>query len=227
MFDVFAVGVVGWFFYACLAFAVVGLRQAVENSEWRDLDDRLVVTAIAPVAAVGLAVFFGARALMFLAAKLRRIAVPFGCLVLMLTLVAPGQAFASDTALVIPWGAWLAGILDASVAPLAVLAIWGLRRLPAWVVESIERAFSARVEQLCSRAIDFAVKAVAARIRDRQVVIDPGSEIVRQAYDYAVRHAPVLSERIGLDLLKEKIFARVEPEDIAFAMGASEQTQAA
>ncbi|MGI6245183.1 MAG: hypothetical protein ACOYJQ_05385 [Pseudochelatococcus sp.] len=117
---------------------------------------------------------------------------------------------ATDGVITIPWGAWLAAVLDwASAIVIAVIA-WALRRLPAGIHAIIRQL---RAEQLLGRAVDYGINAVKGATRGKKLDIVTTHAVIETAAEYAVANAPVLVGRLGADTLRAKILARIEADE--------------
>jgi hypothetical protein len=134
-------------------------------------------------------------------------------------LVLAPAAFAADNTVTVPWGDWLASVLDWSSTILAAIALWLLRRLPRSIYDALQ---TLRVEQLLSRAVGYGLSAVEGAVAGKTLDLHVTSQVLQAAADYAVSNAPALVAWIGPDTLKAKILARLEvaPEVTAAAIGA-------
>lgn len=113
----------------------------------------------------------------------------------------------------IPWGDLLATLLlylqDTLLAALLAALTWVVGRvLPSWLAPIIG---TARLEQLLTRAIDYAIATTAGAVKGQEVSVNVGNELAAKALRYAVEHGPgwLISWAGGKELLAEKIVARI------------------
>lgn len=123
-------------------------------------------------------------------------------------------ALAQDggTTVTVPWGNLLSSLLlslqeTITVALLAVLTAV-IARLPGWVTSIIG---TARVDQLLTRAIDYAIATTAGAVQGEALSVDVGNAVVAKALRYALEHGPgwLIGWMGGAEMVAEKIIARV------------------
>lgn len=117
-------------------------------------------------------------------------------------------ADASTSAVSIPVNEWV-GSLAAIIGPvLAAAVVWLIRKLPAQMASLL---MTMRVDQLLTRAIDFAVNSVKDATKDKALTVDVGNEVVAKALQYAIDHGPKgISDWMGgPDMIRQKIIARL------------------
>jgi hypothetical protein len=130
-------------------------------------------------------------------------------------------ALAAPSAVVIPWGDWLAGVGSAVGDLIAVALLAALTALAARLPGPIAAIIlSARAEQLLERAVGYGVNAVAGAAKGRALTVDVGSEVLAEAARYAIAQAPGLVARLGgAEALRRMIFARLNLDADASAAG--------
>lgn len=130
-----------------------------------------------------------------------------GALVCVLAVIS-APALASN-AVTIPWGDWLADVLNYfnQIVIGVVVAVFGwlVRKLPAQIADFI---FAMKVEQLLTRSLGYAVGAVAGAARGKAVTVDIANDVLREAAKYAAANAPTIAGRIA-DTLRPKLLARL------------------
>lgn len=147
-------------------------------------------------------------------------------------LVAPGEdpvqifetatptQFTPDGTVDVPWGDWLAQLLNAAIAIIAAAALWLLRKLPTHMVAALDM-FSGmmgqgRVNELIEKAVTYGVNTTAGAVRGKTLKVGVGNEVLERAFEYAMRHAPGLVAKLGgMVALREKIIARLDLEEDA------------
>lgn len=120
----------------------------------------------------------------------------------------PAFAQAATTTVVIPWGDWLAAIINESGPVLLAIALWLIRKLPAaWLSEQNIK----RIDHLLDRAISYGINTVAGAAKGKELSADVGSEVVAQALNYAIEHGPgsLVGWAGGENGIREKIIARL------------------
>jgi hypothetical protein len=123
-------------------------------------------------------------------------------------------AFVPDGEVPIAWGALvdalIGDLLDTLPMVLAGFVAWVLRKLPEEVA-GIFRAW--RVDQLLDKALQYGINATRGAVKDRALTVQVGNEVLERAFEYALRHAPMLVSKIGAsEYLREKIIARLNLE---------------
>jgi hypothetical protein len=125
---------------------------------------------------------------------------------------------AIDGQVVVPWGDWTAAALHGVTGLVVAAAGWALRRAPAELHFMMRMA---RVDQLLERSIQFGVNSVAGAVAGRRLTVPVANRVLERAGDYAIAHAPELVARLGgLNVLKEKLLARLDVEEAAEFAGA-------
>jgi hypothetical protein len=115
----------------------------------------------------------------------------------------PSVVFAAgDGTVAVPIGDWVAQATT-SIASLCVAALsWVIARwAPTWVRTQL-------TEQLLSRAVDYALGAVAGAAKGKVLDMPIANAVLREAATYAVAHAPTTAKWIG-DTLEPKLIARL------------------
>lgn len=130
-----------------------------------------------------------------------------------------------DGGVALPWGDFLAELLQVVLLAAATLAAFLLRRLPKAVVDVIDAVSRVTLQKNASEflelALGYGINTTADAVRGKALPIKVGSEVVERAVEYALRHAPGLVRKMGGALqLREKLIARLNLE-------ASEQFTAA
>lgn len=107
------------------------------------------------------------------------------------------------------WGATVTQWLEAIAWLLASAALVALRRLPANLVAVFGNA---RVELLLQNAIGYGLNAVAGAVKGKTLEVNVGNQVLAQALQYAVDHAPgwLQSWAGGPEGLAKKIWARLD-----------------
>lgn len=132
-------------------------------------------------------------------------------------------AFAQETSVAIPWGDWLSEILvfvgGIIITALGAILTWAATFLPATLRAYINQQMIKQAEQLLARAIDYAIEAVSGAAKGQKLSISVGHEVVATAMRYAIEHGPakLIEWMGGVDLLREKILARLDLEPDASA----------
>lgn len=114
----------------------------------------------------------------------------------------PSAVLAADGSVTVPIGDWIAQATT-SIASLCVAALsWVIARwAPTWVRTQL-------TEQLLSRAVDYALGAVAGAAKGKVLDVPVANAVLREAATYAVAHAPTTAKWIG-DTLEPKLIARL------------------
>lgn len=123
----------------------------------------------------------------------------------------PANAQAVD-AVTIPYGDWLAQLLAGVSAVVLPLVTYAFRKLPRNAGEFL---FSKRVDQLLDRALTYGINATANAVKGKTLDLQTGNLVVNMAIDYATKHAPKLIDEFGVQMLREKILARIDLDDVA------------
>lgn len=121
---------------------------------------------------------------------------------LVLDFLLPPVAHAGDGTVTVPVGDWIVQ----ATSSLASLAVAGLmwvasRWLPTWIRMQL-------TEQLLTRAVDYALAVVAGAAKGKVLEIPVANAVLREAANYAVKHAPATARWIG-DTLEPKLIARL------------------
>lgn len=134
---------------------------------------------------------------------------------LICVLYASPSAFAQEaggTTVTIPWGDTLSTILVGfqdtfTVTLLAVLSLV-VARMPGWVTAIMGPA---KIEQLLTKAIDYAIATTAGAVKGQELSMDVGNRIAARALRYAVEHGPgwLIEWAGGEKKVGEKIVARL------------------
>lgn len=111
-------------------------------------------------------------------------------------------ASVADGSVTVPIGDWIAQATT-SIASLCIAALsWIIARwAPTWVRTQL-------TEQLLSRAVDYALGAVAGAAKGKVLDVPVANAVLREAATYAVAHAPTTAKWIG-DTLEPKLIARL------------------
>lgn len=145
----------------------------------------------------------------FLLACLVSVLVVLGLALALQPAQAADAAAAGGGAVAIPWGDWLAAALawGRDLLVYGVIALVGLamRRLPASIVTFLE---AAQVEQLLTRAVDYAIAAVAGAQHGKSAELSIANTVLEQALTYACAHGPDLAAKYA-DTLHAKVLARM------------------
>lgn len=119
---------------------------------------------------------------------------------------------ATDGVTSIPWGDWLAAILDWATAIIIAVIAWALRQLPAGSYAIIQQL---RVEQLLERAVDYGINATKNATWGKKLDIPTTNAVIEIAAEYAATNAPALVQYLDPETLRAKILARIEvTEDV-------------
>lgn len=120
---------------------------------------------------------------------------------------------ADDTTVVVPWGDTLAALLlhfqeFLTVTLLGLLSVV-VAKMPSWVTAIMGPA---KVEQLLTRAIDYAISTTAGAVKGQEVSVQVGNELAAKALRYAIKHGPkwLIDWAGGQEMLAEKIVARID-----------------
>lgn len=122
-----------------------------------------------------------------------------------------------DGEIIVPWGDWLSELLKAMLAIAGAAVLWLLRRLPSHVVDFLDMlsgmAGQGRANELLEKALGYGINTTAGAVRGKALPVKVGNEVLERALEYALRHAPMLVEKIGgVAGVREKIIARLELE---------------
>ena len=120
-------------------------------------------------------------------------------------------ALAADTTVTVPFGdyiAFAADLVSKYAAPLVAIILGiAARVLPAAIVDYLAML---RIEQLLTRAVGYGITAVKGAAEGQTLTVNVGNEVLAQALNYAIKHAPdVVTWAGGADALREKILARL------------------
>lgn len=126
--------------------------------------------------------------------------------------------FAPDGQVDVPYGDFIAELLAYLAGVAGIAALWLLRRLPKVVVDALDAiggiTLQKRADELLELAIAYGVNTTANAARGKTLSLKVGNEVLERAFEYALRHAPGLVNKIGgLVQLREKIIARLDIAD--------------
>jgi hypothetical protein len=118
------------------------------------------------------------------------------------------QAAPEGTKVVWAWGEIISSCAQAVAWVLASLAMVAFRKLPANLVAVFGNA---RVDLLLNNAIGYGLNAVAGAVKGKTLQVDVGNQVLAQALQYALDHAPgwLQSWAGGPEGLAKKIWARL------------------
>jgi hypothetical protein len=106
-------------------------------------------------------------------------------------LLSPARAAAAAAAAGVPWGDWLAGLLQpvsACLVPLAAAAVTaGIARVAPWAASVLTRD---RVEAAIRAGAEFGLNAVAGAAKGRAVSVDLGPAVVAAGAWHVLTTAP-------------------------------------
>lgn len=114
----------------------------------------------------------------------------------------------STTTVIVPWGDIVGAIMPAAKILFMGGLLWVAMRF-APPLYALMR--TAQVEQLMSRAADFAFNAVPGAVKGREVTIDVGNEVLKEMLAYALAHGGEwLTQFAGTPAqIAEKAYARL------------------
>ena len=121
-----------------------------------------------------------------------------------------------DTAIVLPWGTWLAAIMP-SVASAAVTALTGLatvylkRFAPVWISALLQ----SRIETMVQTAVAYAINDVAGATRNGVLTIPVGSAVIAKALQRIIDSTPAWLLKLvpgGLPELGNRVFRSLDLE---------------
>lgn len=128
---------------------------------------------------------------------------------------AVASAVAPDTAVTVPWGDWLAGILAEVAASIGVILLavlaWAARFLPAGLSAWATNQRIKQVEQLLERAVLFGINQLEDKVKGKAITFDVQQKIIADAVNYAIDHGPakIIAWLGGEKAIREKIIARL------------------
>lgn len=118
-----------------------------------------------------------------------------------MTLVAPSVCAASQSAVVLPLGAWLNELLSALQPAAVSLASLALAWLAAKLGPDIGRALrAAHVDQVMTRAIEAGFALAEGAAKDKVLEVSIANEVLRAAATYVGAQAPRLFDELGENL---------------------------
>ena len=124
-------------------------------------------------------------------------------------------AFAQTTTVTVPVGDTIKSVGDliSAIAGPLVVVVFGFlaRNLPSLIVDAMR---TAKVDQLLTKAIQYAINIVEIQTKGATGVIDVHSAIVAKALQYVIDMAPgwLITYMGGIDKIEKKILARVTIE---------------
>lgn len=118
------------------------------------------------------------------------------------------QATSEATKVTWAYGAVVSQWANAAGTVLFAVALWLLRQLPGQMSSIL---LSMRADQVIQKGIDYAINMVVGATKDRALTADVHNEVLAQALQYVLDHAPgwLQSWMGGPDAIAQKIVARL------------------